>query len=64
MTSVSSNFDNSTYRPTGGRVAATSRPWYRRVFMPAIVDEAKPPMPLVSSHSRDFTCSSLEQMSC
>ena len=29
-----------------------SRPWYRREFEPAIVPEAKPPMPFVSSHSR------------
>jgi hypothetical protein len=44
--------DSNTIRPAGGLVAATNRPWYRRVFNPMIVVEAYPPMPLVSSHSR------------
>src|ERR1700758_5191693 len=39
--SVSSSLERRTNRPTG-----------RRVFKPTIVDEAKPPSPLVSSHSR------------
>lgn len=38
-------------RPTGGRVAATSRPRYRRVRR-AMVDDAKPPSPSVFNHSR------------
>src|SRR6185369_17538164 len=37
-----------TQRPTGGLVAATRRPWYRRVLHPLIVPEANPPIPFVS----------------
>jgi len=36
----------------GGLVAATNSPWYRRVFRPMMVDDAKPPSPLVSRNSR------------
>src|SRR5512132_448588 len=42
----------SRVRPSGGSRAATSRPWYRRVRVPARVPDAKPPMPLTQSHSR------------
>src|SRR6516164_5759507 len=52
MIRVSSTFDNNTIRPTGGLVAATRSPWYRRVLMPDTVEDAKPPRPFVSSHSR------------
>jgi hypothetical protein len=30
-------------------VAATGKPWYRRVFKPIMVEEANPPKPFVSS---------------
>src|SRR5690348_8122753 len=50
---ISSSFGTSSVRPSGGRSAATSSPWYRRVSCPPTVPEANPPIPLVSSHSRD-----------
>src|ERR1700704_2230350 len=59
--SVSSSLERRTIRPTGGLVAATSRPWYRRVFNPVMVEEANPPIPLVSSHSSRLAASRLRQ---
>src|SRR5690242_545407 len=50
---ISSSFGTSSVRPSGGRSAATSSPWYRRVSCPPTVPDANPPIPLVTSHSRD-----------
>src|SRR5258707_960005 len=63
MTTVSSSFESRTIRPVGGLVAATRRPWYRRVLIPEIVEEANPPRPLVSSHSRLDASAKLPQTS-
>src|SRR5881409_350791 len=60
---VSSSLATSKVRPTGGLSAATSRPWYRRVRRPATVPDAKPPAPLVQSHSRDSATARSPQIS-
>ena len=44
-------------------MAATSKPWYRRVFKPIMVEEANPPKPFVSSHSRREASFKLSQTS-
>src|SRR5262252_4146407 len=63
MTSVSSHLDSSTTLPAGGFIAAVRRAWYRRVFNPITVEHAKPPMPFVSSHSRDVASPKLCRIS-
>jgi hypothetical protein len=63
MMTVSSSFESIVIRPSGGFVAAVKRPWYRRVFAPEIVDDAKLPRPFVSSHSRLEAASKFVQMS-
>jgi hypothetical protein len=57
MIRVSSIFETIVTRPSGGLVAAVRIPWYLRVFAPETVPDAKPPMPFVSSHSRDEAAS-------
>lgn len=59
---VSSSLARSTCRSTGGLRAATSRPWYLRVFKPETVDEAYPPKPFVTSHSVFIPVSMFERV--
>ena len=63
MIKVSSSLESRTMRPTGGLVAAVRRPWYRRVLAPVMEALEKPPIPLVSSHSRCSAASRLLQTS-
>src|SRR5260370_36114115 len=58
-----STAETSGVRPTGGGSAATSSPWYRRVWLPATVPDAYPPIPLVTSHSRDSAAARSPQIS-
>jgi hypothetical protein len=54
---ISSTRDSSTIRRTGGAIAATSSPWYRRVLRPGTVEDAYPPIELATSHSREISAS-------
>jgi hypothetical protein len=54
MKMLSSIFERMRWRWTGGSRAAIRRPWYLLEFAPQIVEEAKPPMPFVISHSRSI----------
>src|SRR4051794_16811220 len=57
----SSTRERMTIRRTGGAIAATSRPWYLRVFSETSEELAYPPCALAHTHSRSirsWTCSS------
>jgi hypothetical protein len=57
MMSDSSSFETIVIRPSGGSVAGVKMPWYLRVLAPETVPDANPPMPFVSSHSREDAAS-------